>query len=133
VTAERQHTPSATESPLHQHGKLSYLEIPAIDARQSAAFYARVFGWNLRGDNERPSFDDPTGDMIGRWVTDRAISREPGLMPYVSVTNVDDTVEQIVANGGEIVKSPYPEGDLWVATFRDPAGNLLGIWQRGQR
>jgi predicted enzyme related to lactoylglutathione lyase len=132
MTAERQ-TSSGEGSRLDQHGKLSYLEIPATDPRQSAAFYARVFGWNLRGNNERPSFDDPTGDMIGQWVTDRAISREPGLMAYLSVTNVDDTVEQIVANGGEIVRSPYPEGDLWVATFRDPAGNLLGIWQRGPR
>jgi hypothetical protein len=32
-----------------------------------------------------------------------------------------------------IVDGPYPEGDLWVATFRDPAGNVLGIWHAGDR
>ena len=32
---------------------------------------------------------------------------------------------------GEIVESAYPEGDLSVATFRDPAGNFVGVWQRG--
>jgi len=25
------------------------------------------------------------------------------------------------------------EGDLWVATFRDPSGNVLGVWRRGPR
>jgi hypothetical protein len=32
-----------------------------------------------------------------------------------------------------IVHGPYPEGDLWVATFRDPAGDVLGIWHAGDR
>jgi predicted enzyme related to lactoylglutathione lyase len=25
---------------------------------------------------------------------------------------------------------PYPEGNLTVATFRDPTGNTIGIWQQ---
>ena len=33
---------------LARNGGLSYLEIPAIDARHSAVFYEKVFGWNLR-------------------------------------------------------------------------------------
>jgi predicted enzyme related to lactoylglutathione lyase len=49
------------------------------------------------------------------------------------VDHIDDIVERIVKQGGQIVRSPYPEGDLWVATFRDPAGNHMGIWQAGPR
>jgi predicted enzyme related to lactoylglutathione lyase len=41
---------------------------------------------------------------------------------------VEDTVDRIRANGGEIVTEPYPEGLLTVGTFRDPAGNVIGIW-----
>ena len=67
---------------LARHGGLSYLEIPAIDARQSAAFYEQVLGWNLQhGDTEDPRFTDATGHLIGRWVTGRAISREPVCCP----------------------------------------------------
>jgi predicted enzyme related to lactoylglutathione lyase len=40
---------------------------------------------------------------------------------------------EVVAQGGEIVDPPYPEGDLWVSTFRDPSGNVFGVWQRGPR
>jgi predicted enzyme related to lactoylglutathione lyase len=36
-------------------------------------------------------------------------------------------------HGGAPVMAPYPEGDLWVATFRDPAGNIVGVWQQGPR
>jgi hypothetical protein len=39
----------------------------------------------------------------------------------------------VIANGGALDTEPYPEGNLSVATFRDPAGNVLGVWQSGQR
>src|SRR6516225_3405507 len=109
------------------HGHVSYLEIPAVDAEQSAAFYEAVFGWCIRGhDTGHPSFDDRSGYLIGRWETGRRASREPGLLPYIYVDRIDDIVERIVTEGGEVVMAPYPEGNLWVATFRDPAGNLMG-------
>ncbi len=113
---------------------MSYLEIPAVDAEQSAVFYETVFGWNIhRRDAGRISFDDRSGDLIGRWVAGRAASREPGLVPYIYVDRIDEVVGQIVKQGGAVVQPSYPEGDLWAATFRDPAGNLMGIWQFGPR
>jgi len=119
---------------LAQHGHVSYLEIPAVDAEQSAAFYEAVFGWAIhRRDSGRRSFDDGSGNLIGSWVTCRGAAREPGLVPYIYVDRVDEVVARITGRGGEIVKPPYPEGDLWVATFRDPAGNVMGIWQAGPR
>jgi predicted enzyme related to lactoylglutathione lyase len=119
---------------LFAHGRLSYVQIPAVDVRESGAFYARVFGWEVRGGGDNHlSFTDATGDMIGAWLTDRAVSRQPGVLPYIYVHGIDAILELIAANGGEIVKPPYPEGDLWVATFLDPAGNVIGIWQQGPR
>jgi predicted enzyme related to lactoylglutathione lyase len=119
---------------LARHGHVSYLEIPAVDAEQSAAFYEAVFGWAVeRREDGRRSFDDRSGDLIGRWATDRVASREAGLLPYIYVERIDEIVDRIVHGGGEIVKPVYAEGDLWVATFCDPAGNLMGIWQAGSR
>jgi predicted enzyme related to lactoylglutathione lyase len=119
---------------LARHGHVSYLEIPAVDAELSAAFYEAVFGWTVeRRDTGRHSFDDGSGSFIGALVTCRAVSPEAGLMPYIYVDRIDDVVARITARGGEIVKPPYPEGDLWVATFHDPAGNIMGVWQAGPR
>jgi uncharacterized protein len=119
---------------LFGHGRLSYVQIPALDVGASAAFYEKVFSWNLRGGrDDHFSFTDATGDMIGAWVTGREVSRQPGILPYIYVHGIDTILQQVVAAGGEVLKPPYPEGDLWVATLRDPAGNAIGVWQQGPR
>ncbi len=112
---------------------ISYLHIPAADPRRSAAFYHDVFGWNLRGHPDHPSFDDGTGHVIGTWVTDLPVAGQAGVLPYIYVDDVDATLESVAEHGGEVATSPYPEGGLWVATFRDPAGNVVGVWQQGPR
>ena len=114
-------------------GGLSYLRIPATDPQQSAAFYAAVFGWSVRADREDPAFEDGTGHVIGHFVADLTPAGDAGVRPYVFVDRVDDTLDAVIAHGGEVVTAPYPEGDLRVATFRDPAGNVVGVWQQGPR
>ena len=122
------------ENPLARHGHVSYLEIPAVDAERSGAFYEAVFGWEIRRRTDGDaSFDDRSGSLIGRFASGRTASCEPGLLPYIYVERIDEVVERIVKLGGAIVKPVYAEGDIWVATFRDPAGNLMGIWQFGPR
>ena len=131
--AKAQDSGTGVSSGLARHGGLSYLEIPAVDPSRSAAFYKNVLGWTVRGeDTADPRFEDATGHLIGRWITGRVVSREPGLLAYFCVDRIDNTVERVVSHGGEIVKAPYPEGNLWVATVRDPAGNVIGVWQEGQ-
>jgi len=108
---------------------VSYLHIPARDAAASAGFYRDVFGWQVHGPPDAPGFSDGTGHVIGRWVTDQAVTGTEGLRAYIYVADVDDTLDAITARGGQVVMSPYPEGTLQVALFADPARNVLGIWQ----
>ncbi len=117
---------------------VSYLHIPARDAAASAAFYRDVFGWKLHGRPDAPGFSYGTGHVIGRWVTDQAVTGADGLRAYIYVADVDDTLAAVTTRGGRVVTPPYPEGTLRVALFADPAGNVLGIWQetsgsQGQR
>jgi len=47
---------------------------------------------------------------------------------------VDDATaasKAIVYAGGEIVQPADPSADIVFAHFRDPAGNILGIYQHG--
>jgi predicted enzyme related to lactoylglutathione lyase len=134
MTDRQEESGSTSRTHLFGHGRLAYLQIPAKNVRESAAFYETNFDWQTRGEGtEHLSFGDATGDMIGAWVTGLAISEQPGVLAYIYVHGIDAAIERIVASGGHVVKPPYPEGDLWVATFRDPAGNVLGIWQQGPR
>jgi predicted enzyme related to lactoylglutathione lyase len=118
------------EGGVFRPGGISYLRVPSADPKRAAEFYEAVFGWRVDPDREDPSFEDGTGHVIGHIQSDMEVAGEAGIRPYVYVEHVEDTLARIVSNGGEVVTPPYAEGDLTVAVFRDPAGNVLGIWQR---
>lgn len=125
-------------------GTMNYLEIPAIDLAASATFYEQVFGWTVRWhptpgqemeQTTYPDFADPTGHNGGAFVLNRPPSPEPGLLPHIAVDSIDDTLAAVVAHGGEIVqpRTAIVEGVDWTATFRDPAGNTLALFEEADR
>lgn len=112
---------------------MSYLDVPSRDPGEWASFFRSVFGWTVE---ERPgawSFADGTGHIIGHFVPDRAPLGEDGILPYVYVPSVDRTLRKIRAVKGTVVRRPFPMGELWVATIRDPSSNFIGVWQCGPR
>ena len=115
------------EGSVARPGGVSYLAIPARDVARSAAFYQAVFGWELRGDPDAPSFSDGTGHVIGHWRTDLEPAGEAGVRPYVYVQDLAAALDRAAAQGAEVVE-PYAEGSLRIAVIRDPAGNAIGIW-----
>jgi predicted enzyme related to lactoylglutathione lyase len=121
------------EVTVYRVGAVSYLRIPAPDPHRVAAFYEAVFGWRVDRDRDEPSFADGSGHVIGHFVAGQQPAGEAGIRPYVFVEDVDGALAKAGANGGEVETQPYAEGDLWVATFRDPAGSVVGVWQRGPR
>jgi predicted enzyme related to lactoylglutathione lyase len=98
-----------------------------------ADFYEAVFGWSVRHDADKAAFEDGTGDVIGHFMTEHEIAGDAGIRPYVFVESLDETLGKVGVNGGAAITPPFPEGDLRVATFRDPAGNVVGIWERAGR
>jgi len=124
---------AATDNPLARHGKVSYLEIPAVDARRAAAFYNAVFSWNIRGNPDSPSFTDPSGQLIGRWHADRPIAATPGFGIYLYVVGIDASLAHVRDQGVTFLTEPREQGDIWIATIKDTEGNHLGIWQFSPR
>ena len=116
--------------PTRANGKICYVEIPATDIERSSNFYKKVFGWNIRqrGDGHL-AFDDGAGEVSGTWVLGRPPAATPGLMLYVMVDSVAATIEAVVANGGEIVQPIGADAPEITARFRDPAGNVIGLYQ----
>jgi uncharacterized protein len=113
------------------HGKICYMEMPAIDVQRSADFYAKVFGWRIRkrGDGAT-AFDDPTGEVSGAWVTGRPPASQPGLVVYIMVDNIEKAVEAVKANGCEIVQPIGVDAPELTARFRDPGGNVMALYQQ---
>jgi len=117
-------------APTLANGKICYIQIPATDIVVSAAFYKRVFGWNVRqrGDGAT-AFDDTTGQVSGAWVLGRPPTTEPGFLIYIMVDNVAATMESVIAAGGAIVQPIGGDAPEITARFRDPAGNIVGLYQ----
>jgi len=121
-------------SPTPTNGKICYVEIPALDIRRSADFYAKVFGWKIRkrGDGAT-AFDDTTGAVSGSWVLGRPAAAQPGLLIYIMVDSVAATIDAVIAHGGAVVQPVGADAPEITARFRDPAGNVIGLYQEPGR
>jgi uncharacterized protein len=117
-------------SPTYGNGKICYLELPATDVARSAEFYKNVFGWNIRkrGDGAT-SFNDTVGEVSGAFVLGRPPASAPGLLVYIMVDSVEAAVQAVSANGGEIVQPIGVDAPEITARFRDPGGNVIGLYQ----
>ena len=116
------------------HGKICYLELPTVNVAQSAAFYSTVFGWPMRkrGD-EAQAFDDSTGQVSGAFVTNRSPGGAPGLLLYIMVDSVAAACEAVEKHGGTIVQPLGVDAPEITARFRDPSGNIIGLYEEPYR
>jgi len=76
------------------------------------------------------AFDDGVGEVSGTWVVGRPAATKPGLLIYIMVDSVKATMEAVIAQGCEIVQSIGADAPEITARFRDPAGNVLGLYQQ---
>ena len=116
------------------NGKICYLEIPASDIQRSAEFYRAVFGWKIRKRADgATAFDDGVGEVSGSWVLGRPPLSQPGVMIYIMVDSVEATIRAVIANGCEIVQPIGADAPEITARFRDPGGNIFGLYQEPNR
>lgn len=116
--------------PTDGNGKICYIEMPAVDIARSAEFYQRIFGWEIRRrSNGSTAFDDGVGQVSGTWVLGRPPSSAPGLLVYIMVDSVATALDAVIANGGEIVQPIGADAPEITARFKDPGGNVIGLYQ----
>jgi predicted enzyme related to lactoylglutathione lyase len=120
--------------PTRTNGKICYIELPALDINRSVSFYREVFGWQIRtrGDGHI-AFDDSVGEVSGTWVLGRNPMTEVGLLIYIMVDSVAAAIDAVIAHGGELVQPIGADAPEITARFRDPAGNVLGLYQEPSR
>jgi predicted enzyme related to lactoylglutathione lyase len=107
-----------------QHGQIGYLQLPARDVAESAAFYESVFGWAV--DHEGGGFEAPA--MIGRLATELTPLTTTGPVLWICVDRLWPTLERVESGGGRVVGRPQRDGgDRWLVDVDDPAGNRIGV------
>lgn len=122
----------ANQEPIFGHGKICYVEIPAIDIEQAIAFYQKIFGWEIRSDEQgNANFDDGTGGVSGMWFKVDEPVTTSGMRVSIMVDDAQKTLDEIVVAGGTVV-DPFDAGSgVPIARFSDPSGNLWTIYQHG--
>ncbi len=115
---------------------LNYLELPAPELAATKRFYSDVFGWVWT--DYGPSYASTVLDGFEVALTSEAtVAAAPTPQSESSVGPLalfqgDDLVAQIEAlttAGGTVVTAPfdYPGGSRF--HFRDPSGNVLGVYR----
>ena len=120
-------------------GLVVHFEIPFDDEERAGAFYTDAFGWKLTAMPEMKYVLVTTGP------SDQGPPSEPGFInggmlarglpvgsPVVTidVEDIDGSLSKIENLGGTVVSAKQPVGDMgFAAYFKDPEGNVVGLWQ----
>jgi predicted enzyme related to lactoylglutathione lyase len=105
-----------------------HFEIGCRDRAKASGFYSELFGWTTSEMGEASMIDTGAGAGINGHFT--ALGHEPYhyLTVYVDVDDVAAYLARAESLGGKTVIPPVeiPQGTF--AWFRDPDGNLIGLW-----
>lgn len=101
--------------------------ISANDMAASTAFYSQVFGWQPHPMSaELTAVVAPAGPSVALRST--IPDGFPGMVPYVGVPNVKESLAHAVALGGSVECAPWSVPMVGtLARFKDPSGTIYGV------
>ena len=117
------------------HGAFSWSELTTSDPAGAAAFYGRLFGWQVK--DPMPEMGDYRVASLGEAMVAGIMSPPPGSPPmpphwgcYITVDDTDRTAEQAVALGGQVLVPPMDVPTVGrMAVLQDPQGAVISIMQ----
>ncbi|MBP2320810.1 putative enzyme related to lactoylglutathione lyase [Kibdelosporangium banguiense] len=121
-------------------GRVVHFEIPFDDGERARAFYQDAFGWNIMamGEDYHLVMSGPTEQetgptepgFINGGMLERGSNPVTSPVLVVDVPSIDEALEKIEKLGGATVTGKTPVGDFgFSAYFKDPEGNLMGLWE----
>lgn len=122
-------------------GRVVHFEIPFDDGERARGFYREALGWNVQEMPEMGYTMVMSGPMSEEgvptepgYINGGMFRREEGPLQgpvvVVDVERIDPVLKRIEELGGVTVVARQPVGEMgFVAYFRDPEGNVLGLWE----
>jgi uncharacterized protein len=68
--------------------------------------------------------------VSGTWVRGRNPHDQIGILIYVMMDRVAETLERAIAAGGKLVQPIGADHPEITARFSDPSGNIIGLYQQ---
>jgi uncharacterized protein len=123
--------------------KVVHFEIPIDDLERAKSFYGSTFGWQLQtmemggGEytivmttpvDEKTQMPTEPGAINGGMTRRDGVTSAPVIT--IDVEGIDDSLKQIEAAGGSVVQARTEIPGMGAfAYFRDPEGNVMGLWE----
>jgi predicted enzyme related to lactoylglutathione lyase len=109
---------------MREDGKIDYVEQPGGDLPATKAFYVAAFGWTFQDWGD--SYCDFSEGLGGGFTSHADGVKQPMVILYAH--DLEAMEAKVRAAGGEIVREilSFPGGRRF--HFKDPAGNVLGVW-----
>ncbi|AQR73256.1 VOC family protein [Sphingomonas sp. LM7] len=107
--------------------KLNYVELPVKAVAGVRDFYAQAFGWSFI--DYGPAYAASSGGDVALGLNGSSEEDAiPAILPLVEVEDLEAALADVIAAGGEVVVPifGFPGGRRF--HFRDPGGNVLGVF-----
>ena len=106
--------------------KITHIDFHGTDRKELAAWYTSLFAWELQVFDEYDYSTFKSGEKEGGGF---AVSEDgkPLVIPYVSVRDVQGTIDKIVATGGSVAVEVTEMPEVTFAVCVDPQGNKVGL------
>ncbi len=122
-----------------QIGEMAWLDLSVPNAEQVKEFYQQVIGWQS-APVSMGEYDDftmispPSGKAVAGVCHAKGGNAElpPVWLPYFLVADIEDSVAQVLALGGQLVGQIKQMGSDKYAVITDPAGASCALYQKGQ-
>ncbi len=118
-------------SPVVNLEKIGQIAITVDDLARAKDFYQNILGMKFLFDAGQLAFLQ-CGDVRLMLTTPEKPEPRGGTILYYKVDDIHATCAAIKARGAALLEEPHliarmPDHDLWMASLKDPAGNILGI------
>ena len=108
-----------------QTNHIDYVEFAAEDLPSIKTFYEKAFGWEFQDWGPDYASFSSAGLDGGIRGGEKPVTGSSLIILYAD--DLEASEKKVVANGGEITeRHEFPGGRRF--HFRDPAGNILGVW-----
>jgi uncharacterized protein len=113
--------------------RVVHFEIPIDEPDRAGPFYRDTFGWTVTPFGDAGYWTLTTGEPPGVGAEGALTAREgapEGVLIYVGVDDITSTLAKVTEAGGKVEREreEIPGIGFW-ALFRDPEGNLLGLFE----